>query len=172
MKFDELVESILIEKSVVDFIKRQSVVDVIKRQLGLSWGKIGDKVSGSTVAEYVMNQGYGFLSLAKSMKDMVFQLQMVPLEIVRQWNTKSVEHANKDQEKLGITPNPKYSSHLDPWKVQRIKKKPFTTQSLKKTPPVVLKDGSIVDGHHRIHIALRHKTTFPENQMPVLVQIK
>jgi hypothetical protein len=126
----------------------EGLIDYAQRKLGLKWGKIGDVVNGSVVAEYLdsqddsmdtdryINSKFKLINITaneaekyREISDLNGWPSDTPLEKVKGWG-------------------------IDDYKMDRIRKNDVTYQSLMKHTPVVSSRGFIINGNHRVARAL------------------
>jgi len=126
----------------------EGLIDYAQRKLGLKWGKIGDVVNGSVVAEYLdsqddsmdtdryINSKFKLINITaneaekyREISDLNGWPSDTPLEKVKGWG-------------------------IDNYKMDRIRKNDVTYQSLMKHTPVVSHRGFIINGNHRVARAL------------------
>lgn len=126
----------------------EGLIDYAQRKLGLKWGKIGDVVKGSVVAEYLdsqddsmdtdryINSKFKLINITaneaekyREISDLNGWPSDTPLEKVKGWG-------------------------IDNYKMDRIRKNDVTYQSLMKHTPVVSSRGFIINGNHRVARAL------------------
>jgi len=127
----------------------------IKGALGLGWNKIGDTVRGSVILDYLdSNDFYASQNLEKRIKSSKFKLIELDLETAKKYAGRTAKKAN-------------VSSMIDPDKEMHSRQWKLTRDSLIKSPPVLMSDGDILDGNHRIDRAIKLKLP----KIPVLIQV-
>jgi hypothetical protein len=127
----------------------------IKGALGFGWNKIGDTVRGSVILDYLdSNDFYASQNLEKRIKSSKFKLIELDLETAKKYAGHTAKKAN-------------VRSMIDPDKEMHSRQWKLTHNSLIKSPPVLMSDGDILDGNHRIDRAI--KLELPK--IPVLIQV-
>ena len=141
-------------------ILNEGFIDFVSKVLGLSWGKEGDVVRGSVVAEYLENNAYITSKKFDRVSKSKYRLTIITPEEARDFRNYS------DQNYRGGKSLPD-DSILDVDKMDAARYWKLTFDSLMKNPPVVGKDGFIDDGNHRLERAI--ELNLPK--IPVLRQI-
>jgi len=132
----------------------EGLTHLISRHLGHSWGKIGDKVKGSAVHDYMRKNVFMDKERADHIKNSKFELQHVSLEDAKKHRKFTDEHDE--------------TSVIHPDKMNRTRKMNISHDSLLKHPPVLHHDGYIDDGNHRMQRAIE----LGMSHIPVLRQVK
>lgn len=132
----------------------EGVVDSIKRATGFAMpSKHGDTVRGSVVAKYLEDNSFLSPSTLDKVEKNKYKLHHIDLETAkrhRDLTNKKVAFVGRDV--------------IDSEKMDHIRKKHVTYDSLVKHPPVIHHDGTILDGNHRIQRAIELK----HSKIPVL----
>jgi hypothetical protein len=126
----------------------EGFIDYAQRKLGLKWGKIGDVVKGSVVAEYLNNQNDS-MDTARYNKSKFKLVNITANEAEKYREISDLTGWPSD------TPIEKVKGwNIDDHKMNRIRKNNVTYQSLMKYTPVVSLRGFIINGNHRIARAI------------------
>jgi hypothetical protein len=134
-------------------ILSEGLLDFLKRKLGVAWGKAGDVVKGSVVAEFLSINTYHSDSTLSQVKDSKFQLNNIDLATAKKYRLFTDQNASHDV--------------IDSNKMDAARARKITYDSLVKNPPVVDRDGFIWDGNHRMQRAIELELA----KIPVLIQI-
>lgn len=126
---------------------------ITESMFGFSWKNIGDIVRGTVVAEYLSNQMYLDEQNKKDIPKHKYRLIIITAAQAAQYREFSDKEAAREI--------------IDFDKMDRARSREINYQSLVKTPPVVAKDGFIIDGNHRIQRAIE----LGMNSIPVLKQL-
>jgi hypothetical protein len=135
----------------------EGVIDSIKRATGFAMpSKHGDTVRGGVVADYLSdNTGHSTKTLEEVGKSK-YKLHHIDLETAKR-------HRDFTNKKVGIGGR----DIIDVDKIERIRRRKVTYDSLVKHPPVIHHDGTILDGNHRIQRAIELK----HPKIPVLAPV-
>lgn len=136
-------------------ILSEGLIDFIKRKSGFSWGKIGDVVRGSTVAEYLSHHTYHNTETLNHIKNSKYKL--LNINPAQALEARKFTDDNSDS----------FEPTIDPFKMDNARYRNITPESLVKNPPVLDRDKFIWDGNHRIERALELKLPL----IPVLMEI-
>ena len=119
------------------------------------WSKIGDKVRGSVVLKILNGDDHYFLGtpFAKIIRRSTFKLIEIDLETAKEYKA--------------YTDGPYGLGMIDPDKEANARRNNIVYDSLLENPPIVLKDGDIADGNHRIDRAIKLKMS----KIPILKQL-
>lgn len=131
----------------------QQLKDWFMRKLRMRWGKIGDKVRGEVVGDYLLNHTYFHGETIEELAEHTYMLKVIDPETARQYRNFSEKHAT--------------GQIYDEWKIEKARARNITLDSLIKHPPVVDADGYIWDGNHRVERAM--ELDLP--QIPILMQV-
>lgn len=130
-----------------------SVSNWISRKLGNRWEKIGDVVKGTTVSDYLDRDG--LRPHDEDYEESKYKLIEIDLPTARNLR----QTTDEPWQPFGV---------LDSEKLARVREYNITYDSLLKNPPVITKDGFVLDGNHRLERAIELKLP----KIPVLLQIK
>lgn len=131
----------------------EGLVDWVSRKLGFSWGKIGDRVKGSVVADYLSSQTLFSENTLKKLASHTYELKLIDSEQAKKYRNFSDSEAERDI--------------LDVDKLDRARQRKITQDTMIKYPPVLDVDGYIWDGNHRIERAVE----IGMEKIPVLMQV-
>jgi len=131
---------------------QEGIIDFVKRLTGFAWGKTGDVVRGSVVADYLGKNSYHSDEKLEKVKRNKFKLQNIDLQTAEKYRTFTDQNADNDI--------------IDVDKMDRARDRTITYNSLIKNPPVLDRDGFVWDGNHRLQRAIELEL----DQIPVLMQ--
>lgn len=132
----------------------EGVIDSIKRATGFSMpSKHGDTVRGSVVADYLEDNTAHSPKTLDKVRKTKYKLHHIDLETAKR-------HRDYTNKKVGTGGR----DIIDVDKMDSIRRKNVTHDSLVKHPPVIHHDGTILDGNHRIQRAIELK----HSKIPVL----
>jgi len=126
----------------------EGFIDFIQRKLGFKWGKIGDVVKGSIVAEYLDSQD------DTMDPDRYINSKFKLINITTNEAEKYREISDLTGWPGDTLPEKVKGWGIEDYKMDRIRKNDVTYQSLMKRTPVVSRRGFIINGNHRIARAL------------------
>lgn len=131
----------------------EGLVDWVSRKLGFSWGKIGDRVKGSVVADYLSSQTLFSENTLKKLASHTYELKLIDSEQAKKYRNFSDSEAER--------------AILDVDKLDQARQRKITQDTMIKYPPVLDLDGYIWDGNHRIERAVE----MGMEKIPVLMQV-
>lgn len=137
----------------------EGIIDFIKRHTGFAWGKHGDIVRGSVVADYLSNNTMHGQKVLDQFSKHKFTLTDITPQTARNYRGFTDKNAEWFPDTEGTV--------IDPYKMTRTRQMQLTYDSLVKSPPVLDRDGFVWDGNHRLQRAIELKLP----KIPVLIEL-